>query len=436
MKNIEYKDDISTLVCNSFDSTQKKELPLGVYFPKTSQELAYIVKELATAQKKFLIRAAGSGFVGGVVPGKKCYVISVEKMNKVLSVNKTTKRATVECGIVNGELNAILKKENLTFTPDPASKDFSSVGGNISNNSGGLNTRKFGVTRESVRGLKLITPNGDIILTGEMHPNNENLIIQHLAIGSEGTLYVIAEAMVSLQTIDAEAESFIITTENRIELFDIINKVLSAGVVPETFEFIEKPIIELLQKNGKLDAYPQVFHKFIALIKYSGANIKIIEDIVTAQNGKIIRFEDKKIGNAIWDIRRDISQTLYGVGKIKINEDISVPIDTLNLFFEGLEKLKEQFNIYCFGHAGDGNIHVNIMVNDEKEKKVAEKALYDLFSLVVSLKGTITGEHGVGTSKRDYFHIEHSQNEIEVMKNIKRFVDKNALLNKDKIFEI
>ncbi len=436
MKNIEFKNDIATLKTNSFDATQKSELPCGVYYPKSVEELATVVKYFYENDTKFLIRGAGSGFVGGVVPQKNSFVVSVEKFNKIISLNKQKKRVIVEVGIVNGELNRFLRKENLLFTPDPASKDFSSVGGNISNNSGGLNTRKFGVTRESIRGLKLIKPNGEIVLTGEFHPQNQNLVLQHLAIGSEGTLFIIAEAILSLEVLEERAESFIITADNRTNLFMMINKVLSNGIVPETFEFIQKEIIDLLQKNGKIEKYPQIFNKNIALIKYNGKNISKIETIINNLDCKMIRFTNSSDGDRIWGIRRDISQTVYGVGDIKINEDISVPIDKLNAFFDGLEKLKQSFDIFCFGHAGDGNIHVNIMVNGDDEKKVAQSRLNELFSLVVSLRGTITGEHGVGTNKKPYFNIEHSKEEIEKMRKIKRFIDNKSLFNINKIFEV
>jgi len=436
MNNIEYKNDIGTLVCNSFDSTQKKRFPIGVYFPKTINEIKKTVSFFNKNKYNFLIRNAGSGFVGGAVPNENCFVISLEKFNKIIFINKEKKRALVQSGIINGELNKILKKDNLIFTPDPASKDFSSIGGNISNNSGGLNTRKFGVTRESVRGLTLIKPNGEIIKTGELHPNNENLILQHLIIGSEGTLFVIAEAMLSLETLDKTAESFIIYSKGRKNIFKIINKILSKGIVPETFEFIEKDIVNLLYKNKKLDNYQFIADKYISLIRYSGGNLFKIEKIVKSLGGKIKKFNTKKDGEAIWDIRRDISQTLYGVGKIKINEDISLPIDQLNNFFNAIDEFKLFFNIYSFGHAGDGNIHVNIMVNSIEEKNIAKEKLFNLFSLVIRLKGSITGEHGVGTSKKEYFSIEHSKNEIEIMIKIKRIIDKSSLLNRNKIFDI
>jgi glycolate oxidase len=388
-------------------------------------------------------RGAGTGMTGGSVPTKGSIILSLEKMNKILEIDSENLTVLVEPGVINGKLQKELERFDLFYPPDPTSMNFCTIGGNVAENAGGPRAFKYGVTRDYVLGLEAVIPNGRIINTGVKTVKGVvGYDLASLLVGSEGTLAVVTKIRLRVIPLPEEILTLLVLFGNLEMSGYAVRDIIEQGIIPRTLEFIDREAINAVE-NFKPIGLPKNAEALL-LVELDGAPSLINKEAVKLTNicrklgGEVIMADDERARKRLWDARRSISPALYHLKPTKINEDIVVPRSKIAEMLETLKKLSEKtgITIVNFGHAGDGNIHVNLMVDktNKEEYERATELITEIFRLTLSMGGTISGEHGVGLTKLDYISMEIQPDELELMKKIKNVFDPNNILNPGKIF--
>lgn len=446
IEGIEISDIKEDLICYSYDSSYAKGIiPEFVVWPKSTDEISKIVKWASNRGMKIVPRGAGTGMAGGAVPiHPNSIVISLEKMREVLDVNSENFTVTVEPGVINGELQRELQIYGLFYPPDPASMDYCSIGGNVSTNAGGPRAIKYGVTRNYVMELEVVLSNGNIInVGGKTVKRVVGYELKELFTGAEGTLGIISK--VTLKVLP-EPEGIVTLLINFGELHnsgECIPKILKLGIIPRTLEFLDSSCIEIIESNHEIGLSRDVEAMLLLELDGEITSIKrqaeIIVETVRKYRGEVQVATDYYSRENLWRARRSISPCILKMkDKEKINIDIAVPIDNLSKTLVSLKEFSDKYKIpiVSFGHAGDGNIHVNVLVNrdDEESKTKGFEVVRKIFELTVQLGGAISGEHGIGITKKPYLEMQLTRKNIELMKAIKRVFDPKELMNPGKIF--
>ncbi|MHB1545285.1 MAG: FAD-binding oxidoreductase [bacterium] len=433
------------LICYSYDATSKDFMPDAVVFPHSAGEISKIVKLCLKYDIPIVGRGSGSGFSGGSLPLKGGVVVSFTQMNRILELDEENMFVTVEPGIINADLKNYLSDKGYFYPPDPASYEFSTIGGNVAECSGGPRAVKYGVTKDYVAALEVITGEGEIIDTGSKTVKNvSGYNLTQLFIGSEGTLGLFSKITLKILS-KPEADSLILVS------FDDISNGFKAAVSllklrnkPSMLEFMDKSSIESVKDYFKSDKI-KIEGNFLFIIEADGSQAevdksideyeKILKDfssvyLFTSGNDK-----DKK---EIMDARRAISPSLRKYGDLKINNDIAVPVNKIPEMLLFLEESSKSYNIPIinFGHFGDGNIHVNIMLdkNDAEMVVKGEKAKYEILKRTVELGGSLSGEHGIGLEKKEFMKLKYNDYYMNILKNIKKAFDPRNIINPGKIF--
>jgi len=442
------KENIATakedLICYSYDATNQQFLPDAVVFPKNADEISLILKLANKEGFPVVPRGAGSGFSGGSLPVEGGVVVSLERMNKILKIDADNLIAIVEPGVVTGELQWAVEDLGLFYPPDPSSLKFCTIGGNVAECAGGPRAVKYGVTKDYVLGLEVVLPTGDIINTGAQTLKDVvGYDLTKLMVGSEGTLGIVTKIILKLLPLPEAAKTMLAVFSDMRDAATTVSNIISSRIIPSTLEFMDKNSISCVDDYSSMGLPADV--EALLLIEVDGdrdlteKQAAAIQKICLDNRAREVRIaRDKKEVKKLWLIRRAISPALAKLKPNKINEDIVVPRNKIPDAIIGIREIAKKYNLTNanFGHAGDGNIHVNIMIDksDKDEALRAESAVKEIFQLVLSLGGTISGEHGVGISKMPYIDIELSQPAIEVMKNIKQVLDPKGILNPGKIF--
>ncbi len=431
------------LICYSYDATGMKFIPEGVAFPISAEEVSKLLKLANTEDFPVIARGAGSGFTGGSVPIRGGLVLSTERMNRIIEIDKENQVATVEPGVVCGDLQAEVESVGLFYPPDPTSLNFSTIGGNIAECAGGPRAVKYGVTRDYLLGLEVVLPTGEVITTGVKTVKGVvGYDLTRLICGSEGTLAVVTRAWLRLIAKPEKTLTMLAAMPTLREASSAVSSIMASGVVPSTLELIDKVCIGAVNDHSDT-TLPEA--EALLFIEVDGSpdqcekDAERIKGFLTEHGATDVRLaKEKKEIKELWQARRSISQSLRKVKPNKLNEDVVVPRSRIVELMEGVGDIAEGrgLTVACFGHAGDGNIHVNVMVDNTDEREAAEglRAVEDLFSLVISLEGTISGEHGVGTAKAPYLDMELKKETINIMKRIKETFDPKGILNPGKIF--
>lgn len=432
------------LVCHSFDATGRSFMPDMVVFPTSTLEVAKIL-EIATQYKVCVTpRGSGSGMTGGSLPLGGGIVIVMGRMNRILEIDNENLTARVETGVITGDLHKAVEQLGLFYPPDPASSSFCTLGGNIGECAGGPRAVKYGVTRDYVLGLTAVLPSGQIIHTGVKTAKGvAGYDLTRLIVGSEGTLAVVTEVTLRLLPLPGAVKTMAVVFDSIKKAAETVSGIIRESVVPRCVEFLDRASIDCVREEVKLDLTPGV--EAILIIEVDGSREVVEADAVKieaycrkmgALNVVVAATPQEAVD--LWKARKALSPALFKIAPNKINEDIVVPINRIPEMVAKIESIKKSsgLTIVSFGHAGDGNIHCNIMYDkrDEDQLKRAEAAVDELFDATLSLGGTITGEHGVGITKKKYFVREIGQAEIELMRGIKRVFDPGNLLNPGKIF--
>jgi len=442
------KENISTakedLICYSYDATSQKFLPDAVVFPKSATDISSILKLANKEVFPVVPRGAGSGFSGGSLPVKGGVVVSLERMNKILKIDADNLVAIVEPGVITGELQWAVEDLGLFYPPDPSSLKFCTIGGNVAECAGGPRAVKYGVTKDYVLGLEIVLPTGEIINTGTQTLKGVvGYDLTKLMVGSEGTLGIVTKIILKLIPLSEAIKTMLAVFTDMRDAAKTVSKIISLKIIPSTMEFMDKNSISCVDDYSSMGLPADV--EALLLIEVDGDKRLIenqaetIKKICLNNGAKEIRIAvDKKEAKKLWQLRRAISPALAKLKPNKINEDIVVPRSKIPDAIIGIREIAKKYNLTNanFGHAGDGNIHVNIMIDksDKAEFERAEKAVKEIFELVLSFGGTISGEHGIGISKMPYIGMELSQPAIDVMKKIKQILDPKGILNPGKIF--
>lgn len=426
----------------SYDATKKHYLPDGVLFPRNEEDISEILKYCNDRQIIVVPRGSGSGFTGGALAVNGGLILSFEKhMNQILEIDLENLVAVVQPGVINIALQKEVAKHKLFYPPDPASMEYSSLGGNVSENAGGMRAAKYGITKDYVMALRAVLANGDIIRAGKRTIKDvAGYNLAGILIASEGSLAVLSELTLKLIPMPKLKKTAFATFASVKEAMNAVCKSLAGGVNPVSMEFLDHLSIKAVEEK---------FHKGLnveagaILICDVDGNVResVEEDLkclrehfleAGAMEFKIAQNESEAAD--IWFARRNCSQSIAIYGTLKLNEDITVPRSKLPELLEGIEQISQKygFKIPCFGHTGDGNVHTNVMVKDKDDKEQVKKgyeAVEEIFKLAVGLGGTLSGEHGIGISKAPFMNLAFSEAELDLMRNIKKAFDPNNILN-------
>ncbi len=426
------------------DAVKEKFPPEAVVFPESTAQMVKILKLANEYLFPVTARGGGVGYTGGAVPVDGGIVIGTDRMNKIIEINVDDLYAVCQPGITTYALQQAVELQGLMFAPDPASYKDSFIGGNIAENAGGMRTPKYGVTKHHVLGLEVVTATGEIIRTGGKTVKNVvGFDLTGLMCGSEGMLGIITEATVKLLPMP-EATSTVRANFHSMEAAcEVLTKFTPEGLLPMAMEVIDKFCVEAVEQNFAFGLSRDA--EAILLVAVDGSkeevakNAETIERIIGENGGfDILRARSKEDEDRLWDVRRAISPSLMKYGTLKINEDVVVPRSKVPELVAEIEQIGKRHNTFVanFGHAGDGNIHVNFVIDRDDPAAIARarECVAETFKLSVALGGTISGEHGIGYVKANYLDYAIDKPTLEIMKGIKNVFDPNGILNPGKMF--
>ena len=436
--------DKADLICYSYDATQRQFLPDVVVHPGSVEEVSRIMKLANDHKIPVFPRGAGTGFTGGSVPTAGGIVLGLTRFDKILEIDEENLVATIEPGVVTEVFQKTVEKVGLFYPPDPASLKVSTMGGNVAECAGGPRCVKYGVTKDYIIGLEIVTPTGDIIKTGG--PTMKGVVgydLTKLICGSEGTLAVITKIIVKLLPLPEAKKTMLVLFDSIDGAARAVSAIIRGKIIPTTLEFLDARTLECVRNATDLDV-PEAA-RAVLLIEVDGEREFLdkqaarISEIVQPLGVVETRIaETAAESEALWQIRRSVSASLRQVNPDKFNEDICVPRSKVPDMIRKIDRIADKYGIPIvnFGHAGDGNIHVNIMVDCKVpgEAEKAEKAIVEVFDGALELGGTMSGEHGVGIMKAPFIPMELKTSAIDYMKTIKKALDPNNILNPGKIF--
>lgn len=423
-------------------------LPDLVLRPETTDQIAAIMAYCHTHFLPVTARGAGTGLSGGALPVKGGIVISMERFNKIITIDERNLQAVVEPGVINYEFQEAVKQKGLFYPPDPASWGSCSLGGNVAHSSGGPKAVKYGTTRDYVLNLEVVLPTGEIIWTGAntlKYSTGYNLT--HLMVGSEGTLGIITKIVFRLIPLPSQDLLMLVPFRTAEDACKAVSAVFRAGIIPSAMEFMERDAIEWSIKfAGELNFEVQEHWQALLLVEVDGNNMEVlmqdcekIAAVMTENNCDDILFADSAEQKAsLWKIRRKVGEAVKSNSVYK-EEDTVVPRAELPTLLNGVKTIGKKYGFHsvCYGHAGDGNLHVNIIKGElsaEAWQNEVPKGIAEIFELCKSLGGTISGEHGIGLVQQSYMPIVFPPVQLALMRSIKQVFDPHNVLNPGKIF--
>jgi len=434
--------DPSECLTYGYDNSRRHAQPIAVIFPNSETQVQQIINTCNQHNIPLIARGRGTGTTGATVPLNNDIIISFERMNKIINMDADNRSIDVQPGVTNLEVQQCAEKHGLFWAPDPTSAAFCSVGGNLAYNSAGPRAVKYGTCRENTLGLRAVTGNGDIIKCGTHTTKGVvGYDLTRLIIGSEGNLALITQATLKLLPLPTAKHTLKATYNSVDAAARAVSNIMSQAVTPCALEFMDKNALDMVRDYSTTTLPTDA--AAMLMIEVDGHNETILQDskIITAASKVDGHIETqlaktKEEAAALWQTRKALSPSLRKIAPKKINEDVVVPVSNIPALINGIDKLSKQHDIKIvnFGHAGNGNIHVNLLVNpdDKTEMQTAEKCLNDIFDLVLNLQGSLSGEHGVGLEKRNYISKELGKTEIILMHQIKQVFDKNNILNPGK----
>jgi glycolate oxidase len=455
-------DELKNIVGNDFFHTDEERLekygrdetedllykPAVVLRPRTAEEISSILKICNRENIPVTPRGAGTGLSGGALPIYGGVCLSMERFNKILEIDERNLQATVEPGVINEEFQNAVKEKELFYPPDPASKGSCFLGGNLAHSSGGPKAVKYGTTRDYVLNMQLVLPTGEIIWTGaNVLKYSTGYNLTQLMIGSEGTLGVITKIVFKLIPFPKNNIVLLVPFDSAEKACEAVSAVFREGITPSGMEFMERDAIDWVRKfeaDISIDVPEHVqAHLLIEVdgndmdVLYKDAE-KISEVMGQFESGEILFADSAAQKEMLWKMRRKVAEAVKSNSVYK-EEDTVVPRAELPKLLKGVKAIgkKYGFKSVCYGHAGDGNLHVNIIKGDTSDEiwnNDLPKGIAEIFELCVELGGTISGEHGIGLVQQPYMHIAIDEKRLELMRGIKQLFDPKLILNPGKIF--
>lgn len=431
------------LTCYAFDATNVKALPLAVTFPQSAEEVRAIVALCQGSGIHIIPRGAGTGFAGGTVPVSGGIVISTEKLSRILSVDPDNLTAVVEAGVVNAALQKEAAKSGLMFPPDPSSLEVATLGGNVAQDAGGPRALKYGVTRDYVAGIEFVTWDGRIVECDARRGSGRKWDpLTTLLTGSEGTLGVMTKIKLRLLRRPQAFCTTLAFFDSTVAAAAAVSRILASGVVPAAVELIDSVTMDCIKKFVDVKIPPGAGCSL--LVETDGERTEARESMTVVE--KVLRSagtigftvaESEADREDLWKMRRSISPSLARIAPHKINEDVCVPRSKLPDLAATVGDLAKRYGLIVptFGHAGDGNLHVNVMLNrrNKDEAARAEALVSELFAATLELGGSISGEHGIGITKLPFLTDQLGPEGLEIQNRIKRAFDPHSLVNPGKV---
>ncbi|MCU0588823.1 MAG: FAD-binding protein [Syntrophobacteraceae bacterium] len=432
------------LICYSYDASRIQVRPACVAFPASAREVSEILRLACREGFAVIPRGAGSGMVGASVPSQGGLVLGMNRLDRILEIDPDEMLAVVQPGVVTGALQRAVAEYGLFYPPDPASASFSTLGGNVAMGSGGLRAVKYGVTRDYVLGLEVVLPTGSVIRTGTR--TSKGVVgydMTRLMVGSEGTLGIFSEIVLRLAAAPETRRTLLVHYPSLDQATDTVRAILRNRVVPSALELMDHSAIEVVESTMSLGLDRGA--EALLLIEVDGwesavtHEAALIASLCRASGASSVQTAATPAEcDALWKGRKAISPALGQIRPHKINEDITVPRTRITRLIRSIREIAHRHDliIVCFGHAGDGNIHTNIMLDRSNRDELAraEKAVEEIFRIVLELGGTLSGEHGVGIAKSPYLLWEVGQDGFDAMWRIKQALDPRNILNPGKMF--
>ncbi len=424
-------------------------LPDVVIKPASAEEISAILKICNQYKIPVTPRGAGTGLSGGALPHLGGVLLSIERLNKIIKIDERNLQVVTEPGVITEVLQDAVKAKGLFYPPDPSSRGSCMIGGNISENSGGPKAVKYGVVKDYVMNLEVVLPTGEIIWTGaNVLKNATGYNLTQLIVGSEGTLGIVTKAVLKLIPLPKHDLIMLVPFKNPENACAAVSAIFMAGYTPSAMEFMERDALEWVMRfvdNSIVPIADDV--QAHLLIEVDGNDVDVMmkevegisEIVMQFDCGEILFADDAQQKAELWKLRRRVGEAVKSHSIYK-EEDTVVPRAELPVLLKGVKEIgtKYGFHSVCYGHAGDGNLHVNIIkgnLTDEQWNGSLKKGITEIFQLVKKLGGTISGEHGIGLVQKEYLHIVFDETQMRLMRQIKKIFDPNNILNAGKIFD-
>lgn len=431
--------DPEDLASYSYDAFVREFMPDAAILPRSTEEVSRIMKVAYREGIKVVARGAGTNLSGNAVARQGGIIMSFTRMNRIVEIDIRNRCAVVQPGVVNLALQKEVKKRGFFYPPDPASMAVCTIGGNVALNAGGPRAVKYGVTRDYVMSLEVVLADGEIIRTGGKTVKNvSGYDLTRLIVGSEGTLGIVTEATLRLIPLPQATKTLLALFSSVEEVAETVSAIVSAGIVPTTLELMDRVIIDVIRDVGGASFPPNA--AALLLIEVDGD-----EDSVDKQGQRVAAFcrergavqidaaETQEEADRLWQARRSVGGAIYKVTPSLIVEDAVVPVSELPRIIRRIGELSKKYNLKVgvLAHAGDGNLHPDIMtdVRNEEEMERVEKFIHEMYEEVIALGGTLSGEHGIGIGKEKYMGLEFSERALDLMRGIKKIFDPKNILN-------
>jgi len=421
------------------DATIDTGRPEAIVFAETESDVIAVARFCRDCGMALIPRGAGTGLSGGCVPSPGSLVLSTERMQQ-LEIDVGGKTACCGPGVITKRLLDEAGKSGLTYPPDPASYDESTLGGNVAENAGGLRCKRFGVTRDYVLGLKAVTIEGDVLGTG-IYGNYRGFDLGDVLIGSEGTLAIITEIAVRLIKTPNIGSTILVAFTEPYQAARTVSDITGAGIIPTVLEYLDGDAAACSNQYEKSDGLDDA--SAILLIETpgedSGQVTPAIKSFCERNSCSYLQIENSPDRvEQLWKIRRNLSKATKEIAEVRISEDVAVPISKFPDLVAFVSELNQSspLRINSFGHAGDGNLHVNFlsMTGEDRDYQIMEQYIAMLLKKAIELGGTLSGEHGIGLAKRRFLSLEFDESTLALMKSLKAVFDPDFLMNPGKIF--
>ena len=424
----------------AYDNSRRNALPDAVVFPTEHAQVETLVRACREHHVPIVARGRGTNTTGATVPVNGGVVVSFERMNRILRIDPENRFAVVEPGVLNGDLQNALKPHGFFWPPDPTSSPWCSIGGNLACNSAGPRTVKYGSPRENTLGLRAVAGTGESFRCGTYTSKGATgYDLTRLLIGSEGTLALITEATLKVTPKPSGLRTLRATYRDVGSAAHAVARIMAQPVTPCALEFIDDVALKLARDYGggdvplagamlmiEVDGEPDTLPSAVDAVSRA-ARGEGMEDLRIAQTAEETQ--------ALWSARKALSPAQRTISPNKINEDVVVPVSRLPELVNGIRELSRKHDvlIVTFGHAGNGNLHVNLLPRDDAERERAHACLAEVFALVIALQGTLSGEHGIGLVKREFMPLALEPGALDLMRNVKAAFDPDGIMNPGKL---
>lgn len=435
-----FASDEASRAAYAYDNSRRIALPDAVVFPTTHEQVVALVQACREARTPLIARGRGTNTTGATVPDSGGVIASFERMNRILRVEPGNRIAIVEPGVLNADLQRALAEHGLFWPPDPTSAPYCTIGGNLACNAGGPRAVKYGATRDNVLGLRAVAGNGQSFRCGTRTTKGSvGYDLTRYLIGSEGTLALITEATLKLTPKPPAIRTLRADYVDVAAAAEAVARIMAQPATPCALEFMDDSALKLAREHG--GDIPENIGALL-LIEVDGEENALAASVDAVSHAARVRglVQLRAAANAaesaaLWNARKALSPALRTISPHKINEDVVVPVSRVPQLIERLRQLAGEYSlpIVSFGHAGNGNLHVNLLPRDDAERERANACLAEVFKAVIELDGTLSGEHGIGTAKRDFMAQAIDAQALELMRGIKRVFDPDGILNPGKL---